>query len=74
MKNSKTNTMIKFQFQDETLKKQFYTELKKKVMPDFIKEAQDNGYTGWQAEDKANDYYQFFLSMLEPNNLKKSAK
>ena len=71
MNNQNTNTMenqeemINLQFQDETLKQQFYKELKKKVMPDFIKDAISNGYTGWQAEDKANDYYQFFLSIIE---------
>ena len=56
--------MINLQFQDEELKQQFFKDLKEKVMPDFIKKAQDNGYTGWQAEDKAQDYYNFFLSTI----------
>jgi len=52
--------MSNFQFTKQEVK-----SLKEKMMPRFIKEAIANGYTGWQAEDQAQDYFSFFLRSIE---------
>jgi len=45
--------------------KQEVKSLKEKMMPGLIEEAIANGYTGWQAEDQAQDYFNFFLQHVE---------
>ena len=47
------------------LTKQEVKALKEKMMPGLIEEAIANGYTGWQAEYQAEDYFNFFLLSTE---------
>ena len=54
--------------------KQEVKALKEKMMPGLIEEAIANGYTGWQAEDQAQDYFSFYLLMLEKNLAKSFSK
>ena len=47
------------------LTKQEVKSLKENMMPGLIEEAIANGYTGLQAEDQAQDYFNFFLRHAE---------